>query len=162
VAAGCKKINRSHTHTDREQHPRHRHTHTRQEQHPKPPNEHLPQTLNTARRWRDDGACHRPRPGWWPRRSQECVRASGRGVRRAVASDGLVPSGMGDQTQSFGNHPLLYANTPARPLLTRSIRLPIIIESTAWVAQLSRRGAMGMCLLHLFLASRVLIRIEPV
>jgi len=31
------KINKSHTHTDREQHPRHRHTHTRQEQHPKSP-----------------------------------------------------------------------------------------------------------------------------
>ena len=45
----------SHIHTDREQRPRH--THTRQEQHPTPPNEHLPQTLNSARRWRDDGAC---------------------------------------------------------------------------------------------------------
>ena len=47
-----KKINRSHTHThtDREQHPRRRHTRTRQEQHPNPPNEHLPQTLNNARR----------------------------------------------------------------------------------------------------------------
>ena len=44
----------THAHTDREQHPRHRHTRTRQEQHPKPPNEHLPQTLNNARRWRDD------------------------------------------------------------------------------------------------------------
>jgi len=33
-------------------------THTRQEQHPKPPNEHPSQTLNNARRWRDDGACH--------------------------------------------------------------------------------------------------------
>jgi len=29
----CKKINRSHTHTDREQNPRHRHTRTRREQH---------------------------------------------------------------------------------------------------------------------------------
>ena len=38
----------THTHTDREQHPRH--TRTRQEQHPTPPNEHLPQTLNNARR----------------------------------------------------------------------------------------------------------------
>ena len=45
----------THTHTDREPHPRHRHTRTRQEQHPKPPNEHLPQTLKNARRWRDDG-----------------------------------------------------------------------------------------------------------
>jgi len=54
---GVKKINRSHTHThtDREQHPRHTHTHTRQEQHPKPPNEHPPQTLKNARRWRADG-----------------------------------------------------------------------------------------------------------
>jgi len=57
-----------HTHTDREQHPRHRHTRTRQGQHPNPPNEHLPQTLNNARRWRDDGACHLPRPGEWPLR----------------------------------------------------------------------------------------------
>ena len=40
----------AHTHTDREQHPRHRHTRTQQEQHPKPPNEHIPQTLNNARR----------------------------------------------------------------------------------------------------------------
>jgi len=72
---GCKKINRSHTHTDREQHPRHRHTHTRQEQHPKPPNEHLPQTLNNARRWRDDGACHLPRPGGWLRRTTHCEDA---------------------------------------------------------------------------------------
>jgi len=45
------------THTDREQHPRHRHTRTRQEQHSKPSNEHLPQTLSNARRWCDDGAC---------------------------------------------------------------------------------------------------------
>jgi len=48
------------------------HTHTRPEQHPKPPNEHPPQTLNNARRWRDDGACHLPRPGGWPRR-RKCV-----------------------------------------------------------------------------------------
>ena len=47
-------------HTDREQHPTPTHTRTRQ-QHPKPSNEHLPQTLNNARRWRDDGACHLPR-----------------------------------------------------------------------------------------------------
>jgi len=38
-----------------------RHTRIRQEQHPRPPNEHPPQTLNNARRWRDDGACHLPR-----------------------------------------------------------------------------------------------------
>ena len=44
-------VNRStgHTHTDREQHSRHRHAHTRQEQHLKPPNEHFPQTLHYAR-----------------------------------------------------------------------------------------------------------------
>jgi len=30
-------------------------THTRQKQHPKRPNKHPPQTLNNARRWRDDG-----------------------------------------------------------------------------------------------------------
>ena len=34
----CKKMNRSHTQTDREQ--QLRDTHTRQEQHPDPPNEH--------------------------------------------------------------------------------------------------------------------------
>jgi len=48
-----KKINRSHTHTPTENN----NTRTRQEQHPKSPNEHLPQTLNSARRWRDDGGC---------------------------------------------------------------------------------------------------------
>jgi len=68
-----KKINRSHTHT-------HTHTHTQRENNtPTPthtyttrttpqrvnPNEHLAQTLNSARRWRDDGACHLPRPGGW-------------------------------------------------------------------------------------------------
>ena len=42
-------------------------THTRMT---RPPNEHLPQALNNAHRWRDDGACHLPRPGGWPRRSQ--------------------------------------------------------------------------------------------
>ena len=46
---GYQKINRSHTNTDRNQHPQHRRTHTK-EQHPKPPNEQLPQTLNNARR----------------------------------------------------------------------------------------------------------------
>jgi len=62
----CKHINRSHTHTHTHTHPHthtHTHTHTptenntpdtdahtRQEQHPKPPNEHLPKTLNKARR----------------------------------------------------------------------------------------------------------------
>jgi len=48
-----KKKNRSHTHTDREQHPRHRHAHAHDKN---TPNEHLPQALNNARRWRDDGA----------------------------------------------------------------------------------------------------------
>jgi len=43
----CKQINRSHTHTDREQHPRHRHTRTRQEHHPNPPNKHLAQEGRT-------------------------------------------------------------------------------------------------------------------
>ena len=43
----------THTHTDREQHPRHRHTHAHDENNT--PNEHLPQALNNARRWRDDG-----------------------------------------------------------------------------------------------------------
>ena len=38
-------------------------THTRMT---RPPNEHLPQALNNAQRWRDDGACHLPRPGGWP------------------------------------------------------------------------------------------------
>jgi len=57
-----KKINRSHTHTPTENNTPD--THTRQEQRPKPPNEHLSQTLNNARRWRDDGACHLPCPGW--------------------------------------------------------------------------------------------------
>ena len=71
----CEQINRSHTQTHtytptENNTPRHRNTRTRQEQHPKPPNEHLPQTLNSARRWRDNGACHLPRPGGWPRRSQ--------------------------------------------------------------------------------------------
>jgi len=60
----------THTHTPTENNTPDTDTHTRQEQHPKPPNEHLPQTLNNARRWRDDGACHLPRPGGWPRRSQ--------------------------------------------------------------------------------------------
>ena len=62
----CEKINRSHTHThthrQRTTPPTPTHTRTRQERHPKPPNEHLPQTLHNARRWRDDGACHLPRP----------------------------------------------------------------------------------------------------
>jgi len=47
LVARYKHINRSHTHTQREQLPR-TDTHTRQEQHPKPPNKHLPQTPNNA------------------------------------------------------------------------------------------------------------------
>jgi len=46
----------THTHRQRTTPPTPTHTHTRQEQHPKPPNEHLPKTLNNARRWRNDGA----------------------------------------------------------------------------------------------------------
>ena len=44
------QVTHTHTHRQRTNIPRHRHTRTRQEQHPKPPNEHLPQTLNNARR----------------------------------------------------------------------------------------------------------------
>jgi len=60
----CKTINRSHAHRTHRQrkHSRHRHTHA----HDKTRNEHLPQALNNAQRWRDDGACHLPRPGGWP------------------------------------------------------------------------------------------------
>jgi len=47
------QVTHTHTHRQRTNIPRHRHTRTRQEQHPKPPNEHLPQTLNNARRWRE-------------------------------------------------------------------------------------------------------------
>jgi len=43
----------THTEREREHHPdTDTHTHTRQENTPKPPNEHTPQTLNNARRWR--------------------------------------------------------------------------------------------------------------
>ena len=52
---------RSQHHCARNGQRRQHHTHTRQEQHPKPPNEHPPQTLNNARRGRDDGACNLPR-----------------------------------------------------------------------------------------------------
>ena len=81
AALHVKKINRSHTHThtDREQHPRHRHTRTRQEQHPTSPNEDHIQALNDARRWRDDGACHLPRPGAQAVRGFPSVRGSLRG-----------------------------------------------------------------------------------
>jgi len=53
-------------HTDRENTPD-TGTHTRTT---RPPNKHLPQAFNNAQRWRDDGACHLPRPGGWPRRVQ--------------------------------------------------------------------------------------------
>jgi len=60
--APCVKRSTGHTHThtptENNTSDTDTHTHTRQEQHLKPPNEHLPQTLNNARRWRDDGACH--------------------------------------------------------------------------------------------------------
>ena len=60
---GSKRSTRhTHTHPDREQHPRHQHAHTHDKNNTPPPHEHLPQTLNHARRWRDDGACHLPRP----------------------------------------------------------------------------------------------------
>jgi len=54
VSSPCENINRSHTRTHRQRttSPTPTHTRTPQEQHPKPPNEHLPQTLNKARRWR--------------------------------------------------------------------------------------------------------------
>ena len=55
------QVTHTHTHRQRTTPP----THTRQEQHPKPPHEHSPQTLNNARKWRDDGAYHFPRPGGW-------------------------------------------------------------------------------------------------
>ena len=73
---GCAKSSIGHTHTPTENNTPDTDTHTHRAittpQTPKrtpPTNEHLPQTLNNARRWRDDGACHLPRPGWWPRRS---------------------------------------------------------------------------------------------
>jgi len=64
--ASGEKINRSHTHTPRQRTtpPTPTHTHTRQEQDPKPPNEHLPQTLNNARRSGSFEAGAR-RVGWW-------------------------------------------------------------------------------------------------
>ena len=74
ICAKEKSTCHTHTHIVKEQHPRHRHRHTRQEQHPKPPNEHLPQTLNNARRWRDDGACHLPRQNRWARKNENLKR----------------------------------------------------------------------------------------
>jgi len=55
ITISCKTINRSHAHRTHRQrkHPRHRHTHAHDKN--PPPNEHLPQALNNARRWRDDG-----------------------------------------------------------------------------------------------------------
>jgi len=62
VSGMCKPINRSHAHRTHRQrkHPRHRHTHAHNKE--KKHNEHLPQALNNARRWRDDGTCHLSRP----------------------------------------------------------------------------------------------------
>jgi len=51
---GQKKINRSHTHAYTPTENNTPDTHTRQEQHPKPQNEHPPQTLNNAVRWRQN------------------------------------------------------------------------------------------------------------
>jgi len=63
LAVGVKQsTGHTHTgHTEQRKHPRHRHTPAHDKE--KSPNEHLPQALNNARRWRDDGACHLPRPG---------------------------------------------------------------------------------------------------
>jgi len=68
VAVSVFTLKRStgHTHTPTENNTPD--TDTRQVQHPKTSNEHLPQTLNNARKRRDDGACHLPRPGGWKRR----------------------------------------------------------------------------------------------
>jgi len=52
---GCKKINRSHTHTHRQRTTPPTTTHTHAHDENNIPNEHLPQTLNNARRCRDDG-----------------------------------------------------------------------------------------------------------
>jgi len=56
--ATCQKINRSHTHTPTENNTHDTDTHTHEKNNTPNPHEHLPQTLNNARRWRDDGACH--------------------------------------------------------------------------------------------------------
>jgi len=67
----CEQINRSHTRTHRQRTTPPTPTHTHAHDENNTPNEHLPQALNNARRCRDDGACHLPRPGEWPRRSLE-------------------------------------------------------------------------------------------
>ena len=56
-----KQINSSHTHThrDRTTPPTPTHTHDKNNT-PNPP-KNTPHTLNNARRWRDDGACHMKR-----------------------------------------------------------------------------------------------------
>jgi len=71
-------------HTDRENTPD-TGPHTRTT---RPPNEHLAQALNNAQRWRDDGACHLPRPGGWPRRSQH--ERYGRSATRPGARNSRV------------------------------------------------------------------------
>ena len=58
----CKKINRSHTHTPTENNTPDNDTHTHAHDENNTSNEHLPQALDNARRWRDDGACHLPGP----------------------------------------------------------------------------------------------------
>jgi len=58
----------THTHTPTENNTPDTETHAHDKSNtPNLQNEHLPHTLNSARRWCDDGACHLPRPGGWPR-----------------------------------------------------------------------------------------------
>jgi len=68
-----KKINMSHTHThtptENNTPDTDTHTHDKNKT-PNPQTNSSHNTLNKARRWRDDGACHLPRPGGWPRRSE--------------------------------------------------------------------------------------------
>jgi len=51
----------THTHTPTENNTPATSTHTHDKNNTQTPHEHLPQTPNNARRWRDDGACHLPR-----------------------------------------------------------------------------------------------------
>jgi len=63
-----KRINRSHTHTHRQRTPpTPTHTHDKNNT-PNPKTSTSHKTLHNARRWCDDGACHLPQPGGWPRR----------------------------------------------------------------------------------------------
>ena len=64
----CVKRSTGHTHTHRQRTtpPTTTNTHAHDENNTS--EEHLPQALNNARRWRDDGACHqvrRSRVEWW-------------------------------------------------------------------------------------------------